>query len=598
MPDPHTYETATAPASRHASAVWARCRALAPIVSICALAFALRAPAIRAQLPDEYWHDELNLVEGALRVGVGEIVGASYGGYSHGTLTYYVLFVAFGIYFVLGRLAGVFRGPDDFVMSYVTHPSSVFLVARGVMLIVSIATIALTFALARRIFGRLRAGLVAATLLAVSFQSVQITFGKEDGLFTVIVVAAVTFALVMVDRPVHWRRFAILGALFGAAAAVKYFGVLATPVIIVTARYSGGGRQPWREVVRLSTIAAAAFALAFVCFVPGVLLDTHRFMYSLRQLAVINTGTLFSDVAVAVSRWYGYLWNTFATANGWPMAALFYVASFWMLRRRFQQAAILLLYPAILTGLLTGMLLFGRPAEATNFYQVSILPLLCVAAGGLLDVLWARGRTSVRLAIGAVVAIMVGTNVADDIRFQRLLHAEDSRTAARRWIEGHVPTGSSILVEGAIYTFVLEGPQLGETTASLERSLAEIRQQGGGGRLWAVKLRAAEHAAGARFDVRKVPDLTTQLLVERPSFVVVRNDRSRQLVEADGRYRRIFAVEPDSPKAFQFVPLFSSADIARLRRIPIVASDPGVTPGPAIRVYQYLGRPDRTGNKS
>lgn len=578
-----------------ASTAWARYGWIAQLVPICLLALALRTPGMRAQLPDQYWHDELNLVEGALRVGAGEIVGASYGGYSHGTLTYYVLFAALALYFAAGRVTGQFGNADDFLMAYVADPSSTFLVARSVMLMMNLISVVLTFVLARRLFGN-RAGLVAAVLLAVSFQSVQITLGKEDGLFTALVLAAVTYAIVTVDRPVRRHRFAVLGALIGAATAVKYFGVLATSVVLVTARQAGGGRRTWPEVTRDVAVAALTFAVAFLSLVPGVLLDTRRFAFSFSKLAAINTGTLFSDVAVAVSPWHGYLWKTFATANGPVLAVLFYAASVWLLRHRFRYASMLLVYPALLTAVLTAVLLFGRPAEATNFYQLSTLPLLCVAVGGLLNHLWTSHGAVVRAAVAAAVAVMIATNVVDDIRFERLLRAPDSRTVTRRWIEQHVAPSSTILVEGAIYTFILEGPQLAETANSLTRSLSQIRQQGGGGRLWAAKLRAAEQPGGpARFDVRKVRDVTTDSLDQRPAFVVVRNERSRQLVESDGRYRQVFAVEPDSPMAFQFVPLLSSADIARLRRIPILAADPGVMPGPAIHVYAFAAGAPRAG---
>ena len=391
----------------------------------------------------------------------------------------------------------------------------------------------------------------------------------------------------IIESPATLPRLAALGALAGAATAVKYFGVFLLPLIAVTVYLSEPPRARWLDGSRKASVAIILAILVFLILVPGVLFDTERFISSFRALATINSGTLFSETGVAVSPWYGYLWNSLALANGAVAAALFYVASFWMVRERPRYAALLLVYPATLIGALTGTLLFGRPAEAVNFYEVSAIPLLFVVIGGFLDHVWTSGGRPARLAIAVAFIAMVGANVADDLRFQRLLRLADNRTVARQWIEQHVPPGSAILAEGAISTFVLEGPQLAETEASLDQSLTEIRRQGGGGGLWSAKLRAARlDAARPRFDVHKVRDLTDEALRDGPPYVVARSDRGRRLVEMDGRYHRIFAVTSDAPLLFRSVPLLSSADIARLRRLPLLENNPQISPGPSIHIYR------------
>lgn len=558
---------------------------LISVIGLCLIGVALRAPGIYAHLPNVYWHDELNFVEGALRVGAGELVAAGFGGYAHGTMTYYTLFAAFAAYFMAGRLVGVFDSPDDLLLSYVSDPSALFLIARTVMLGTSVVTIVLTFSLTRQLFNA-RAGYVSAGLMAVSFQAVQIAIGKEDSFYALLVLATVWLAVRMVDAQyVRWQLFA-LGALGGAATAVKYFGVLLLPLVAMVGDLSQI-RSGFGGFCKRTAAGTAIFAATFLCLVPGVLLDTERFLISFRDLATTNTATLFTDRAIAVSPWYGYLWHSVAVASGPLAAALCYVAAGWMALTRPRDAAVLFAYPVLLVALLTASLLFGRPAEALNFYQISALPLLFVAAGGLVGHLWTSRRRVVRVAIAATLVSIVVTNLLDDIRFQRLLQLQDSRTVVRQWIEEHVPAGTTILVEGAIGTFVFEGPQLMETEASLVRTLDEIRQQGGGGGLWSAKIRVAREAGPqGRFDVHKVRDLTDDLLEGAPPYVVVKDDRGRRLVEADGRYRAAFSAEADSPRLFLFVPMLSSADIARLRRIPLLADDPKLIPGPDIRVYR------------
>ncbi len=566
------------------------------LIALCAIAFALRVPGMYAHLPDIYWHDELNFVEGALRVGTGELVAAAYGGYSHGTLTYYVLFAAFAAFFVIGRIVGVFQSPDDLLMAYVTDPSELFLVARAVLLVASVATVGLTFALGRRLFGS-RAGWLSGGLLAVSFQSVQITLGKEDGLYTLLVLATVWLAVRMVDAPATRWRLVALGGLAGAATAVKYFGALLVPLVVMAVSLASPLRSRWTDIGSKAGLAVGVCTLTFLCLVPGVLLDTDRFLVSFNELATTNSATLFTDRSIAVSPWYGYLWNSMALASGPLLAGLCYIAACWMLVTRPKHAAVLLIYPTLLFGILTATLSFGRPADALNFYQISALPLLFVAAGGFLVHMWGSHGRGVRMAVAATLVTIAATNLADDLRFQRLLRLPDSRTVARLWIEQHVPAGSLLLVEGAIGTFVFEGPQLPETEASLDRTLTDILQQGGGGGLWSAKVRAArrEENERRRFDVHKVRNVTIEDLDTAPPYVVVRNDSGRRLVEADGRYRAVFSVQSDSPQLFLFVPMLSSADIRRLRRIPLFADDPQFTPGPDIRVYHLREDVERKG---
>jgi hypothetical protein len=186
--------------------------------------------------------------------------------------------------------------------------------------------------------------------------------------------------------------------------------------------------------------------------------------------------------------------------------------------------------------------------------------------------------------------VVVTVNLIDDFRFQRLLGLADTRTLTRRWIEERVPEGSSILVEGAIGTLVLEGPQLQETERSLNRGLEEIRRLGGGGGLWTAKLRAATAGGARRFDVHKVTDVTSDLLRTAPAYVVVRSDHGRRLLDADARYRLVFGATSDSPALFRTVPLLSSRDIERLRRIPLLG-DPQFRPGPDLHVYRASAGP-------
>lgn len=564
------------------------------LLGILLCAVALRLPSIHGNLPDIYWHDELNFIEGALRVGTGEIRGASFGGYSHGTLTYFLLFAVFGVWFVLGRLTGVFSSVNSFVLDYVTDPSRFILLVHAVMLAASVATVAMTYIVGKRLFGS-KAGLFASCLMAASFQSVHMTYGKEDGLFTLLMV--VTFLLVIraVDQPQRGVRYVLAGGGLAAAAAVKYFGFVGFALLVGAALV--GAWPDWRQAVKNFSLSLAGFLGAFICFMPAVVLDPGRLLGSFFALREGNAGILM-EAPSGGGAWYGYIWTTYAVAGGVVLAGLYYAGAALLVRERKPKGLLLLIYPAVLTLALTGVLLFGKGVEVP-YYQLSTIPFLCIAAGRLLA--W-MSESSARLkwvAWGLLLAATAG-NVADGLRFHRLEQSEDSRTVARKWMEASVPSGASVLTEGAILTFILEAPQLKETRAALERDLRQDRVRGGSGRMVQAKLQALERDRQPipRYDLHKVYNLTPRdLEAEDYDYVIARSEQGRRVIESSGAaHRLVFSIQPPAPRLFQIVPVLSVDDMTMLWTIPILSQrNPPLTPGPAIWVYQVKPQVDGAG---
>lgn len=546
----------------------------------------LRMPAYYGSLPDVYWHDELNFVEGALRVGGGEIQGVSFGGYAHGSLTYFVLFIAFGVWFVVAWALGVVSGPQAFLLAYVTDHTGLFLVARTVMLAASLGTVWLTYVIARRLFDW-RSAIFATVLMAVSFLAVHMTFGKEDGFYSFLLLASFFLATYAVERPDGLRLIFLTGVLLGATAAVKYFAIIGWTTLAIMAWMGGGGR--WRNTARTLAVGLAGFALALVLLMPDLVLNPGGVAQSVLTLKRGNAGILMADTAPPAA-WYDYLWSTYTTTEGIVLAALFWIGALLVLWEQRGKGLLLMAYPFSLALVLSVALLQGS-AVAAPYYQLSTIPFFCMAAGRVLARLSESSRMVIRASAFVLLSIVVASNVEDAVRFHRLLGAKDSRTLVREWIEAHVSKGSSILVEGAILSFVLEGPQLKENAVSLERDLHQIHANGGTGRIWLAKLQAFHLQDSPRptYDLHKVRDLSADdLRTIGADYVVVRSDRGHAIVEeAPETYDLVFSVHPPAPKAFRYIPLMSMVDLKELRKIPVVGSaSPPIMPGPAIWVYR------------
>jgi hypothetical protein len=93
------------------------------IGSIVVLTLAMRLYMVRANLPYIYWHDENNYIEAAMRFGSLTFSPITF---SHGGLYQLILFVAYGVFYVLEKLTGLVRSPADFYVNYIKDPTPFF----------------------------------------------------------------------------------------------------------------------------------------------------------------------------------------------------------------------------------------------------------------------------------------------------------------------------------------------------------------------------------------------------------------------------------------------------------------------------------------
>lgn len=557
------------------------------LVLILLVALGMRVPGFYGTLPDIYDHDQVNYVDGALRVGAGDIMGGSFKDYPLSRIVYFLLFVLFGIWFVVGRLTGLYGSLDNFVLAYVVDPSQLLLILRAVMLAVTLGTVWLTYAVGSRLFDR-RVGLIASFMMAISFLSVYMTFSKDDVFSAFLILLTLYSAISVVEQPARLSCSVLTGALLGAASATKYFSLLGI-LLLAVAAWQGSMFQR-TSALRAFSIGCAAFIVTFICFVPSAVLDPARFFAkSVVLVTEGNSGVRFSWT-LGKGNWYGYLWSTYAATVGVVFTSLFYVAAVLMLWKRVAAGALLLVYPLALTGVLTVAVIVGRGAEAPH-YALSAVPFMCVAVGYLLVRLSVSSVRLSRWTVPVLVMLVAFGNVRAAWTFDRIVSAEDSRTVVRKWIEDHVPADSSILLEGAIHTFVWEGPQLRENQATLERDLKEIRQWGGSGRMVQAKLRALDRVQlrWPTYDLYRVDDVTSKDLTEvRADYVVVRSEGGRKVVEdSPEKHRLVFSALPKTPQLFRFLVHLTLADLQRLHEMPLFGSDSrSLMSGPPIWVYR------------
>ncbi|MBI3965145.1 MAG: hypothetical protein HY329_05880 [Chloroflexi bacterium] len=98
-----------------------------------------------------------------------------------------------------------------------------------------------------------------------------------------------------------------------------------------------------------------------------------------------------------------------------------------------------------------------------------------------------------------------------DVGYLRLLHLQDTRTEARRWLEAELPEGTRIAVEGAsaFERFAIVGPQIGMTRAQLEDRIGN--EPDAVMARWQRNL-VAHRPSSRRFELLLVPRLDTVIV--------------------------------------------------------------------------------------
>jgi hypothetical protein len=451
--------------------------------AILAAGLVLRVWGLDFGLPNAHCRpDESTLVNKAAAIAAGELNPHFF---NYPSFHFYLLALLYGLYFAGGWAAGAFSDAADFQRLFFLDPSPFYLIGRGCSVVLGTGSIGLTYLIGRRLDGR-RAGLLAALFLGLAFLHVRDShFLTVDVPATFYMLLGWVFILRFAAASGSGRRELLLGAAcFGLAASTKYnlglFGAAALAAPWLPGRRRGP--LPWKE-----TLGALGVMLAvFLAGSPYALLDSGAFWrdlsYERLHFAVGHGG---QDLGRGWSR---HLAFTLPRGLGWPLM-LTGLAGCLRLARRRRPADL-----ALLGGLLLYYGVAGSGKGVFMRYMLPLVPLLCAAAGGVLDAV-DRGRG--RWWVFALALLLVAPTARAAWQHDGLLAREDTRLTAARWIEDQLPDGTRIAMCGSDFGY----PQVHPTRDWLQRELEDARAAGASGRRLESMLRQEGYPPPPRYDV-------------------------------------------------------------------------------------------------
>jgi len=368
--------------------------------------------------------------------------------FAYGSLPLYTLRI---VTWLLGLIDPALAGINGFFWS-----------GRALSALLDVGSVALVYAMGKRLFGR-AAGLLGAALLALAVLHIQLShFYAVDTMLACLAMLTLFLALRAAQR-LSIARGAVAGLAFGLAIATKASaGPLALPLAV--AWFLGdGGQGPdhgagayrfwWRVGGLAVTLACAAVAMAAAQ--PYAVIDPFRFLTD-----VIHEGRMASGaIDVPYTRQYAgtipYLYHLRQLLI-WSLGVPLGVAGLtgmalqvglvfrgFLAKERDRAAALLvplswcLVYVAAVGGLHAK---FAR-------YMLPITPLLCLWAGHLLWRAWGLraqwARVLGRVAGGAVIV----ATALYALVYLRVYAQTHPWIEATRYICETVPSGSIVVVE-------------------------------------------------------------------------------------------------------------------------------------------------------
>ncbi|MEO7192888.1 MAG: glycosyltransferase family 39 protein [Vicinamibacterales bacterium] len=408
------------------------------LAGVVACAVGLRSIGLGYGLPAVYNPDEIAILTRALSLGQ---TGLDPRNFLYPSLYFYALFVWEGLWFVVGRLLGIFGSLSAFERTFFVDPSSLYMAGRVLTVICGSATVIGVYRLTTSLFSR-AGGVAAALLLATSPLAVRDAhYVKHDVPVTLLIVLThVVLARDLMTRPQAARRRPWLaGILTGLALSTHYYAVfLALPVAFVQLTPLAHG-EPMRPRLRRLLAAGLAAAAAFALTSPFLMMEPARAWQDIveNRRIVIDRATSHAGPFGSLGFYLTWLWEDATSRMTSVLALAGCGVALW---RRGPALALTLVFPL-------AFLAFIANTVPASRYLNPVVPFVCVLAGAAVSMLVAKGHTAGRLATAVVVAAALAEAGVASVRTDLFFRQTDTRTLARQWIEAELPEGTSILVQ-------------------------------------------------------------------------------------------------------------------------------------------------------
>lgn len=394
---------------------------------VLGLGFLMRVWGIGFGLPYLYQADEGNMLYTTFYAAANWLRPESF---IHSVLISYFLLPIYGFYYLVGTILGIFSSPLELYISFLEDPTLMIILGRIALVVVSMATVLITFIIGKRFFNE-KVGILGAFFLSFTFLFVKESHYIKDEVLAAFFVALFFYFTLLVLTKARSRDYLWSGIFFGLSVSAKY---IYAPIFLtlIIASYFGGKR------FKLVLISVGAALFSFFISNPYTLLDFPNFLEQIKGLWFEHR-MIGPALIEGRSVWLSFLVEHLPQGMGWPSFFITTVGFIWVFLDTRKKKGILL-------GLTTVLLFFGVIIGGGNFprWVVPLFPLMSLMGGIALERIF-KGK---KAAITLLAFLIVLPSFVRIVKFNKLITWPDTRSLAKHWVEDHIPAGTKIAIEG------------------------------------------------------------------------------------------------------------------------------------------------------
>jgi 4-amino-4-deoxy-L-arabinose transferase-like glycosyltransferase len=445
------------------------------------LAAVLRLWAVRHDLPFSYFGDELHFMRRAMAVGTGDL---NPHWFHKPAFLMYLLAFCYGLYFLVGRIAGAFHSTAEFGAHFLFNPTPFLVIGRLLVAACGVATVYVVYRIGRKVFANPWAGTAAATVAAVLAPMVNSSRTIKSDVPCGLLMALSVWAFLGTRESPRPRPLVIASLLAGVAMGTHYYGVVLVPAYLALEALRGFSGTPWKTVIARCALVVVLFGAGFFLSSPFNFLDptwgrdTGAMIakslglgakpiprYDPDSAREFKPGT--ETARGAAGAFLALIASRDVLGIAFSLLALLGLAAT-LIRRETRWYGLLVLIPSLFF-FLAAITVAAYHAQARHLN--ALYPLLATLAWpGALAVtgLFRLTPPRVRAAAFLLVAAAAAPTLIATIQKNLLINRPDSRLVAYRWLQANLPRGERILLDDY-------GPPLNESRPAADRLAATLR---------------------------------------------------------------------------------------------------------------------------
>lgn len=471
------------------------------IAFIIFLGLILRLWGINFGLPYQFHQDEPIVVNHALAYGSGDFNPHFF---AIPPLTSYILFFFYCLYFLFGRMLGLFNSSYDFALSFFNDPTMFYLLGRIVIgVIPGVLCILFTYILYKHIFTSNIGALFASSLIAFNFLNVVNShYIYTDMLMLLCIILCIMQVMRIIERQLL-RDYLISAALIGIACSIKYNSVILA-FSLLTAHFIGNKKRGLKIIDKNIISACFISILFFIALNPFSVLDAKFFIKSI---------LIQGDSEIYIG-WSHHIIYSLAQSLGWIFIVTGVLGLIFIVFRYFNKGMVLISFPVIFY---LHLVYFSQPFSR---YAIPLIPFLAIGAGYFFFNVFTQGikkRLLRNIFICAVCALLIPV-LAKSVKASLLLSSVDTRIEVAEWVISNIAADEYIAMDHTFFR-----PVLLQNEKQLKEKYAVINRQAGLSLLKDKKLQLTLEAQKGKksyniYFLNQIPVAQGQFLATMPAL--------------------------------------------------------------------------------